>query len=484
VSAATNTNKENLQADVVVIGGGGAGLTAAVTAAEKGAKVIVLEKRVLGGNTAHAQGIFAMESRLHKQLNYSGTKDEAFKIAIEYSHWKINPRILRAFINRSDETLSWLEERGLKFERIATVYGGALPTMHCLEPSKHAGWEIVNAMRQRCEELGVKIVLHCPARKILTDDAGGVTGVLAVIDQQECQITADTVIIASGGYGSNKKLLKKYYPQYNEHMQYVGAPNMGDGLLMAINIGAATEGLGTVMVHHQRFPGARDVNTLIRDPSSMWVNKKGERFADETVTRRSVECGNVLARQPDMCVNIILDENIKNNIIEEMRRNMGTGASGSPPRVDLANLDKALQAEVKKGGVMISHSWEEIANWMGVKSETLQNTVDEYNSFCQQGYDEIFNKDRRYLKPLLTPPYYAVKCYMHFLTTMGGIKINHRMEVLNKSDDPIRGLYAAGDCAGGLESDSYCMVLSSSGLGFAINSGRIAGENAVELNLI
>jgi fumarate reductase flavoprotein subunit len=154
------------------------------------------------------------------------------------------------------------------------------------------------------------------------------------------------------------------------------------------------------------------------------------------------------------------------------------GYSRFPAGTKLVDLEKKLQLERDKGDVKISDSWEEIAAWIGISSKSLENTIGEYNSFCRQGYDESFYKDRRFLCPIQTSPYYAVKCYQGFLGTIGGIKINHNMEVVNEEGFPIPGLYAAGNDTGGWESDTYCLQLSGSAFGFAINSGRIAGENA------
>ena len=120
-----------------------------------------------------------------------------------------------------------------------------------------------------------------------------------------------------------------------------------------------------------------------------------------------------------------------------------------------------------------------IADWIGAGAEALEKNMIAYNRSCDHGYDDLFYKDDRYLQALRTPPFYALKCHQAFHCTIGGIRINHKMEVLDQEDKPIPGLYAAGNDAGGWESDTYCYVLSGTALAFAINSARIAGENAV-----
>lgn len=136
----------------------------------------------------------------------------------------------------------------------------------------------------------------------------------------------------------------------------------------------------------------------------------------------------------------------------------------------------------EKGSLKISDSWDGIAEYIGCDSEVLKATIEEYNTYCAQGYDPVFAKDRRYLMPLHSPPYYAIGGSSRgILDTVGGIKINEHMEVIDKQDNPIPGIYAAGVCAGGWQAISYCgLHFSGAAVGFAVNSGRIAGENAVK----
>ena len=156
------------------------------------------------------------------------------------------------------------------------------------------------------------------------------------------------------------------------------------------------------------------------------------------------------------------------------------GYNRFPPEAKLTELGNKLELQANKGKVKIANSWKEIAKWIGAIPKVLKTTIEEYNSFCNQKHDEMFFKEKRFLQPLRTPPYYAVKCYQGVYNTIGGIKINHYMEVLDERDFVIPGLYAAGTDTGGWESRTYCLPLSGNAFGFAINSGRMAGENAVK----
>ncbi len=482
---------ENLQADIVVIGGGGSGLAAAVAAAEKEASVIVLEKRGLGGNSAKAFGIFAAESPVQKQGMIDCRKEDCFKLAMDFAHWRINPKIVRAFIEKSGDTIQWLEEKGTEFD-CTPFYPNQIATWHI---PKGRGAALIKILAQKCRELGVNLRIRTPVRKIIRGEKGSIVGVLAEAKDREIQITTKSVIIATGGYGGNKNLLKKYCPDYRDNMKCEGVRHTGDGLLMATEMGAATEGLGILLMSGPipqesgpmtqmkvGVPPKRKRLTLMflaLDPRTIWVNKRGERFADETVGYYHFESSNAVARQPERLSYTTFDSKVvaamtKQGLILGM--GVDVGAQGN----ELTGLERELKACVDKGVVGVFNTRDEMADWIGADPKVLKTTIDEYNAACDQGYDPIFAKDRKYLLPLRTPPYYAIKCSVNFLNTIGGIKINEHMEVLDRQDNPIPGLYAVGVDTGGWETETYCERLSGSTFGFAVNSGRIAGENAAD----
>lgn len=468
-----NKNPKKLEADVVIVGGGGGGLAAAVAAAEKGYDVIVLEKRrTVGGNSVFAEGLFAAESPVQQRTNIDAQKDKLFRLAMDYAHWKLDPKIVRAFIDKSGDTIRWFEGKGLNFW-IPALYFNQVPLVwHCL---KKGGQTVIKQLAKDCANLGVGIHTGTAVSRILLDRRGKVSGVHAHSKSEEFTITCKAVVIGTGGFGGNKELLKKYCPGYSEDDYNSGLPHMGDGLVMAMDAGAATEGLGLLHLGGPRTMGPIHLTAVAQEYNTIWVNKRGERFTDETITDGR---GNTIHRQPGKISYSLFDSKIKQSIMQQGLIK-GVGAIYVPQRTKLPHLDNLLRDEAKQDRVMISDSWEKIAAWIGVDTRTLSGTITEYNKFGAQGYDEHFNKDRRYLSALNTPPYYGVRCHSAFLGTIGGIKINHRMEVLNNEDAPIPGLYAVGADTGGWEWDTYCILLSGSTFGFAVNSGRIAGENAV-----
>lgn len=467
-----------MEADIVIIGGGGAGLPAALTAYEKGIHALVLEKRgVVGGNALMAEGFFAAESPAQKRLLIDAKKDDLFKKALDYAHYKVDPRILRVFINKSGDTVRWIEEKGIRFNRIAPFYPNQVPLVwHIVEGH---GTTLIKIFEKECKEKGIPILRKTRARKIRLDEKGGVKGVMAESEGSQIEIETKAVMIATGGYASNKDLLEKYCPEHSTMLKDDGLPGMdGDGLIMAMEIGADTEGLGHLqMVGPSPFPKNWTIEGVAGEPYCLWVNKKGERFVDEAITFNVFEAINAILRQKGGIGFAILDNKIKENIIRDGLIR-GCGEMFVPRGEKMERLNKEFSKQIGQGGAFMSESLEEISEWIGSPRDALRKTVDEYNEFCDRRYDETFVKDPQYLKALRTPPFYAIKFSGAILGTMGGIKINHKMEVLDKEGDSIPGLYAVGADTGGWESDTYCAVLAGSAFGFAMNSGRIAAENA------
>jgi fumarate reductase flavoprotein subunit len=454
-------NAQKLEADLVVIGGGGAGLAAALTAAEKGVgRIVVLEKRSApGGNTARATGLFACESPAQKRQSIVADKDQLFKRATDWAHWgRVNPRIIRAFLNRSGDTIRWLEGKGLEFNVIA-FFPNQNPRVEHVP--KGRGAELTQILADQCGQAGVQILTRTAARKIRRGSGGAVTGVGA-IGTGDLEISTGGVIIASGGFGGNPELMRKYCPLYYYGMPLRGLPLTGDGLLMAIEAGAAAADMVTLLKEGPRVDGNTwPLRGLERDPVTLWVNREGKRFVDEATGSHPFESVNAVLNQPGRVCYTLLDD-----------------ATRKKAGAYINDLEKLLRGEAERDRVKISDSLEEIAGWIGAEPSVLRATVDEYNGFCARGYDEHFAKDRRYLYPMLQVPFYAARGEPYILDTMGGIQVNERMEVLDGGLRNIPGLYAAGVATSGWESETYCSDLSGSAFGYAINSGRIAGENA------
>jgi fumarate reductase flavoprotein subunit len=467
----------NLTTDILILGSG-SGLAAAVAAKEAGVKdITILEKQALpGGNTRMAMGLFACESPLQKRLNVNISQDICFKKYVEWAHWsRIDPRVVRAYINKTGDTIRWLEEKGVEFE-LAPTFPNGLRIGH----TPVVRGSVQKVLLKQAEESGVKILLKTSARQIIRGANGNITGALVVRDGQEFQIEAKSIILATGGFGHNRELLKKYCPDYYDEMPIENWPNhMGEGLIMAQAIGAITA--ESIPIYHRGpvYPGCAPGGVLfnaIKHPISIWVNKHGRRFIDESAGFWAWESGNAILAQPGKVMYTLFDDAVK----QDIQTKGLTGGSNSGADKGFADLGIALQNEIGSGGVKIAGSWDEIATFIGAKPEILKAEIDDYNSFCRSGHDEVFAKDRRYLSPLQKAPYYAIKCYSTCGETLGGIKVTERMEMVDIEGNPILGAYVSGVLADGWEMQTYCCDIPGTAFGFAVNSGRIAGENAAK----
>jgi fumarate reductase flavoprotein subunit len=468
--------------DVVVAGAGGSGLAAALTLAEGGAKVVIFEKMPFaGGSFLFVEGTFAADSDMQRKRNIKVTRDEAFRGIMEYSHWKANAALVRAFVDKSASTIDWLEKQGVEFTEPTGVLLGGPRTWHLF---KGLGGVAINVLVANAVKKGVEVRYETTVKHLLREGNGPVAG--AVVEDKtgkQIKVQAKGVIIATGGYPNNKEWIKKYSGFDLEVTLFLlGRCNKtGEGIQMAWEAGAAEEGVGVIHLNIGSPPkiGARSHIWGAVGQPTLWVNRDGVRFCDETIVENIAYAGNAMAKQKGGYVFRIFDEETKIQLAE----NGGIGVGMYvPSRTPLTYLDTKIKAAVEEKNpfIFVADTLDELANKMGIDRAIFKKTVEEYNRFCEKGHDDQFAKDPEYLRPVKTPRFYAFKCYMNFLGTLGGIKINEKTEVLDKDDEVIPGLYAVGNDAGGLYGDSYDVIASGASSGFALNSGRISGENALK----
>jgi fumarate reductase flavoprotein subunit len=475
-----------LTADVVIVAAGTAGLAAAVAAAEGGAKVIVFEKAsTVGGAGNMAWGPFAAESRLQRLKQIPITREEAFKIHMDYTHWRVDAQLVKAFIDKSASTIDWLEKMGVEFLEIGCHNPGFPFTWHIVKGSpinKTAGYgsAMMKVLTDRAKELGVQMFLRTPVKKILKKE-NRAAGVIAEDNTgEEIQANAKAVIIATGGFGDNPEMIKKYTGyELGRDLFGIRVPGVtGEGIRMAWEAGAAATPMAmelTILF----APPTDDKYVFIFHKPVLIVNTSGERFMNEEVILNPTFIGNAVSRQKKGCAFMVFDE----ATVEYYRQNgMDFPDDGvvalSRPNLPDAELKQLLNQEHEN--LFTAESLDELAVKAGIKAEAFQKTVEEYNQACDTGRDRLFGKSARYLTPVRHPKFYAAKIFPGTIGSLGGIKINYKTEVLNKEDEVISGLYAAGVDANSIYGDSYAFVLPGSTMGFAVNSGRIAGENAAQ----
>jgi fumarate reductase flavoprotein subunit len=476
---------KELRSDIIVIAAGPSGLSAALTAAQKGAEVIVFEKAsTTGGAGNMAAGLFAAESKYQRIKNIGPTRDEAFKIFMDYTHWRVDARLVKAYIDKSAETIEWLEGLGVEFTEPSTMFSGSQPTWHLVKTSAspytpQAAAGMVKILTDRAKELGVKIFLRTPAKKILkTGDK--ILGVIAEDDSGE-QVRADAkaVIVATGGFGDNTEMIKKYagYEHGKDLFSFRTPGVQGDGIKMAWEVGAARTDMGIELVYGMRGDLEPEVASIFREPHLM-VNSLGERFINEEVIKNPAFTGNAISRQKDRCAFLIFDETTK----KQMEKKGLDHINQVFHFTAFENLDDKIEKALEQGieDIFIADSLEALADKTGIDPDGLQKTVDEYNLSCENGYDTLFNKNHKFLRPVKNSKFYAGRHFPTGYGTLGGIKINYKAEVLAKDWKVIPGLYASGTDACSIYGDTYVFVLPGNSLGFAVNTGRIAGENAVQ----
>jgi len=473
--------------DVVVIGAGASGLTAAITAAEGGASVIVLEKmRYPGGCSSFAEGMFAAESEMQRRAYMNLSRDRLFKEIMDYSHWHANPRVVRAFVDESAATIEWLQGQGIEFAGVITNFPDGLRTLHILKgPPGAGGSPMVKTLVRRLKEKGGQLRLETQVKSILSQ-GGRVGGVIAESAGKETKLKAGAVVIASGGYANNADWIKKF-SGYDLGVNLLPLRNYektGDGIRMAWEAGAAAEGLG--VLHFYRLgplgPGVRMMGNLECSCNQplLWVDPRGERFCDEAVAFNDTFVGNASARLREGFSYTIFDEATRRDLIERgIDRNV---CLKNLPGTRMTRFDAELETalEKKNPDIAVADSIATLAEKIGLNAAVLTKTVEDYNRACDRGHDTLFAKDARYLQPVREPRFFALKAYTVFMGTLGGIKINHRTEVLDSEEQVIPGLYAVGTDAGGLYGDSYCFLPASGAtLGWAVNSGRLAGRHVL-----
>ena len=482
-----------MNADFIVVGAGGAGLAAAVAAAEGGLRVVILERmRVAGGATVFSTGIFAVESQFQKKLGIRITTDEVFSQHMFYTHYLSNPRLVRAVIDKSSDTIHWLHGMGTEFIGPEEFFAGAPKTWHTM---KQDGRSITSALEKTAEDLGVSIHFRTRAKRLVMEE-GRVAGVIAE-DRDGNLITyqANAVLIADGGFANNREMMEQYTRAGTPTitMSIGQAGKEGDGINMAWEVGAAREGTSLIQrgparaVKKRGGPKAGDskgrpdqhVTVMLRQPF-LWINANGDRFLDESELSFP-HVGNAMSRQPGQVLFNVFDDTSRKKM-EEDGIQAGLGMLSAKGK-KIPEVRESLQGSMDEGEAWTAGSIEDLAGKMGVDGERLKATVDEYNAFCDKGRDALFAKDPEYLEPVKTPPFYAIKGHPTHVGTLGGIKINQNAEVIREESrtglDVIPGLYAAGNVAGGMYGDSYdashTIGLTSA---FAVISGRIAGESA------
>ncbi len=480
LETAVKLGRPDMTADVVVVGAGGAGLSAAIKAAHLGMDVILLEKNsFVGGTTLMAEGMFAVDSHFQQEAGIEIDKVDLFRRVQEYNHWLSDSKILSRFFDESAASIDWLEEIGVKFMGVISM-GDSVQTWHIFDG---LGEGYIHTMHQAALDAGVNLLVSTPGKQLVMEE-GKVKGIIAETSEgKKLAIEAPVVILATGGYSDNPEMMEKYVGVDSDYTLQMGVPGRtGDGINMGISAGADTYYLGTAMFYGGNLKGVPFGNHLFAassfQPTMVCVNQDGVRFSDESVAGQNFSFfGNAMKTQKR--VFSILDKASLDTFVEEGCI-AGAGAY-TLPGAKLTDLYDQIDAQLKNGhkGILIAETLDELADMMNVNKETLKATMEQYNTYCESGEDADFGKAAQFLQPMASGPWYAFDLKLGYFTTVGGLKINEKAQVISKEGTIIPGLYAAGTDGNGIYGDSYDVVISAGSCqGWAVNSGRFAAEDA------
>ncbi len=459
VEAAPVPRKWDSVADVLVVGGGGAGLSAAIWAKKAGADVICIEKTSspMGSSTAVSAGGFAAAgTSSQKKQGVQDSPELLYKDIMTVTGGDADPAITKRYAADSLKAYEWLMDLGVSLVLLQMVEGHSVAREHWLNAA-----QMMQLLEKDAKAKGVKLLTDTALKHLIVDPKGRVIGVQAAGKKGNVNIKArKAVILACGGFSANLQLCGEFGgPEYRTVRQLGGSGNTGEGLLMGLSLGASTKNMyGAVVAENLAIASAQKV-TL---PQLVWdggilVNREGKRFMRES--RACFEMGAETLQQPDRTSYIIYTKD--------------TPASPLTRR--------KLAADARLGGKPVeADSIKELARKLGMP-ETLEDTMNKYNGYVAAGKDAEFGRTtlsgiEGKLKKIDTPPFYGIPVYAMSYFTKGGLKTDDRGRVIQWDGRPIPGLYAAGEIMfGNMSSRLLCM---GTGVGGAVTFGYIAGNEA------
>ncbi|ETT46695.1 flavocytochrome c [Paenibacillus sp. FSL P4-0338] len=439
--------------DIVIIGGGGAGMTAAIEAHNQGAKVILIEKMpMLGGNTVRAEGGLNAAGTPYQAAD--GIKDSPelhFEDTMKGGKNLNNPELVRTLTNGAAASVEWLKENGAELSEVGRAGGASVNRIHRPAGGEAAGNFIVVALKKKLEEYKIDVRLRTTADEIVKNKDGMVTGVKVTDkDGKQYTISANSVILAAGGFGANMDMIKGYQPKLEGFSTTNHPGATGDGTTMAEKIGAKLVDMKEIQIHPTTIPNQGVLITEgVRGDGAILVNSEGKRFTNELLTR-DVVSQNILAQSGKVAYLIFNDE---------LRANL-----------------KATEVYFGMDLVKEAATPEELAAQIGVDGKALADTLNTYNGFVASGKDTEFERPDLELS-FEKGKYYAIQVTPGIHHTMGGVAINTQAQVLDTKDQVIAGLYAAGEVTGGVHGANR---LGGNALADITTFGRIAADEAVK----
>ena len=494
-----NGETVSYDADVVVIGAGGAGMTAAMTAADAGQKVVILESQAMvGGNSARATGgmnaaktVYQDENEFDQAAGVEKTLATAAEkyadnetitalaktVSEQWAAYQANPtgyfdsvelmeldtmvggkgindpELVKTLCEGTADAIDWLDENGITLHNVSSFGGASVKRIHrpVNEEGKvvSVGAYMIPLLQENCEKRGIDIVLNTTVDTILTDANGAAVGVSGTDkDGNTVVVNAKSVILATGGFGANLDMVTQYKPELAGFMTTNAAGAQGQGIEMATAIGAGTVDMDQIQIHPTvEANTAALITEGLRGDGAILVNANGERFIDEVGTRDVVSAAEIA--QPGSYSWLIVDQ-------------------------AMVDASSVIQGYIKKGYTKTGATYEELAKELDVDPTTFANTMETWNGYVEAKNDPDFGRTS-FANPLNNGPYYAIKVTAGVHHTMGGVTINSATEVLKEDGTVIPGLFAAGEVTGGVHGANR---LGGTAVADFVVFGRIAGESA------
>ena len=488
-----------VDADVVVVGAGGAGMTAAITAAAEGKSgVILASQSMVGGNSVRATGGMNAGKTVYQDENEFGESagvEKTLKTAAEkyadnetitalaktvseqWAAYQANPtgyfdsvelmeldtmiggkgindpELVETLCANSADAIDWLDEHGITLHNVSSFGGASVKRIHrpvnAEGKTVSVGSYMIPLLQENCEKAGVKMMLDTTATEILTDANGAAVGVKATgASGETVTVNAKAVVLASGGFGANLDMVVKYKPELKGFMTTNAPGIQGQGIEMAQAIGAATVDMDQIQIHPTvEANTAALITEGLRGDGAILINEEGQRFIDEVGTRDVVSAAEIA--QTGSYSWLVVDQ-------------------------AMADASSVIQGYIKKGYTVTGATYEELGKAMGVDAAAFAETMEKWNGYVEAKNDPDFGRTS-FANPLNTAPYYAVKVTAGVHHTMGGLKINANTEVLNEKGEVIPGLFAAGEVTGGVHGANR---LGGNAVADFTVFGRIAGAAA------
>lgn len=442
--------QETRDVDVVIVGAGGAGMSAAITAKQQGKTVLLLEKMpYVGGNTTKATGgMNAAETHYQAEQGIEDSVEQFVEDTMKGGHNINNPDLVRTLAEKSADAINWLDEIGAPLPKVSFSGGATNARIHAPADGSGVGGYLVNCFSETMEKLGIEVLLETKANEIIMVD-GAAAGVKAESPDKELTINAKAVILTTGGFGANEEMYCTYRPDLRGTVTTNAPGATGDGIVMAQAVGADLVDIDQIQLH----PTVEQATSMlitegVRGDGAILVNQSGVRFVNELQTRDVVSAAEL--EQEGQYAYVIFDQNLREGL-------------------------KATEKYIKNGIVTEGETIEALAEKLGIDPAVLAKTLADWNDAVAAGEDKEFGRTTGMEHDLSKAPYYAIKVAPGIHHTMGGVKINTNTQVIDTNGNVIPGLFAAGEVTGGVHGGNR---IGGNAVADIVVYGRIAGANA------